>query len=101
MGIGRNGTPGGNSSGDIFLAFSTANKQRLPELSPPLLQFQYLNGELIDPLYLATVEAVEESVVNALVAAESMTTVKPPGKMCRSIDHQQLCDIMRKYGRLA
>ena len=101
VGIGRNGTPGGNSSGDIFLAFSTANKQRLPELSPPLLQFQYLNGELIDPLYLAAVEAVEESVVNALVAAESMTTVKPPGKMCRSIDHQQLCDIMRKYGRLA
>ena len=100
VGIGRNGTPGGNNSGDIFLAFSTANKQRLPEFSPPLLEMQYLNGELMDPLYLGAVEAVEEAVVNALVAADSMTTVKPAGKMCSAIDHQQLCDIMGKYGRL-
>ena len=99
LGIGRNGTPGGDSSGDIFLAFSTANKQKLPELSPMHQNFQYLNGEWMDALYLAAVEATEEAVINALVAAESMATVTPPGKMCRAIDHKQLCDIMQKFGR--
>jgi D-aminopeptidase len=51
-------------------------------------------------LYLAAVEAVEEAVVNAMVAADSMTTVRPSGKLCRAIDHNRLCEIMRKYGRL-
>jgi D-aminopeptidase len=100
IGIGRHGTPGGNNSGDIFLAFSTANECDLPQLSPARMAFEYLNGELLDPLYLAAVEAVEEAVVNALVAAESMTTVKPPGLTCRAIDHEALRTIMRRYGRL-
>ena len=100
IGIGRHGTPGGNNSGDIFLAFSTANECDLPQLSPARMTFEYLNGELLDPLYLAAVEAVEEAVVNALVAAESMTTVKPPGRICRAIDHDALRAVMRRYGRL-
>ena len=100
LGIGRSGTPGGNNSGDIFLAFSVANKQKLPELSPAKQSFEILNGELMDPIYLAAVEATDEAVINALIAAESMTTVFPPGVKCAAIDHQQLCDVMRKYGRL-
>ena len=100
IGIGRHGTPGGNSSGDIFLAFSTANERALPQFAPARQSFKYLNGELLDPLYLAAVEAVEEAVVNALVAAESMTTVKPPGKVCRAFDHEDLCRILRRNGRL-
>ncbi len=100
IGIGRHGTPGGNNSGDIFLAFSTANECSLPQLSGSRMRFEYLNGELLDPLYLAAVEAVEESVVNALVAADSMTTVKPAGKVCRAIDHDELRAIMRRHGRL-
>ena len=100
IGIGRHGTPGGNSSGDIFLAFGTANEGDLPQRAPAKLTFEYLNGELLDPLYLAAVEAIEEAVVNALVAAETMTTVKPPGHVCRAIDHEELRTIMRQYGRL-
>ncbi len=100
IGIARHGTPSGNNSGDIFLAFSTANECDLPQLAPAKMSFEYLNGEHLDPLYLAAVEAVEEAVVNALVAAESMTTVKPAGLVCRAIDHDELRTIMRRHGRL-
>jgi D-aminopeptidase len=100
IGIGRHGTPGGNNSGDIFLAFSTANERDLPQLSPGRQSFEYLNGELLDPLYLAAVESIEEAVVNALVAAETMTTVKPLGLTCRAIDHQALREALRRHGRV-
>jgi D-aminopeptidase len=100
IGIGRNGTPSGNNSGDIFLAFSTANTYDLPQLSSARMTFEYVNGELLDPLYLAAVETVEEAVINALVAAESMTTVRPRGLVCRAIDHDELRAILRRHGRL-
>ena len=100
LGIGRHGTPGGNSSGDIFLAFSVANAMDLPQLAAARIRHEFLNSEILDPLYLAAVEVVEEAVVNALVAAQSVTTVKPAGLTCSAIDHQQLCQMMRRYGRL-
>ena len=100
IGIGRHGTPSGNGSGDIFLAFSTANKRALPQLGAAKQSFEFINNEMLDPCYLATVEAVEEAVVNALVAAETMTTVKPAGLTCRAIDHDALRDAMRRHGRL-
>jgi D-aminopeptidase len=100
IGIGRHGTPCGNGSGDIFLAFSTANKRELPQLAAAKQSFEFINNEMLDPCYLAAVEAVEEAVVNALVAAETMTTVKPDGLTCRAIDHDALCDAMRRHGRL-
>jgi len=99
IGIGRHGTPGGNNSGDIFLAFSVANPMDLPQLSAAKLAFEHLNGEVLDPLYLAAVEAVEEAVVNALVAAEDMPTLRPAGKVCRAIDHDRLVAVMRRYNR--
>jgi D-aminopeptidase len=100
IGIGRHGTPSGNSSGDIFLAFSIANKRELPQLGKATQSFEFINNEILDPCYLAAVEAVEEAVVNAMVAAETMTTVKPPGLTCRAIDHDALRDAMRRHGRL-
>ena len=100
IGIGRGGTPGGNSSGDIFLAFSVANKCPLPGDSAALETFEFLNQDRLDPLYLAAVEAVEESVVNAIVAAEDVPTFKSEGEVCRAIDHQELTEVMRQYGRL-
>ena len=66
LGIGRVGGYGGNSSGDIFIAFSTANRgafRRTGTSSPGML-----SNDLIDPLFEATVEATEESILNALVA---------------------------------
>jgi D-aminopeptidase len=100
LGIGRGGTPGGNNSGDIFLAFSTADVREMPQLSPPLLTMEYVNDEELDPIYLAAVDAIEEAVVNALIAAEDTPTFRPPGKICRALPHGQLLEIMRRFGRI-
>jgi D-aminopeptidase len=101
IGIGRNGTPGGNNSGDIFLAFSTANKTTLPPFSPVHLSMRYLNDEAFDGIYEAAVHAVEEAVVNALIAAEDMTTLRPAGKTVRAMPHAPLMAVMKQYGRFA
>ncbi|WP_274627920.1 P1 family peptidase [Arvimicrobium flavum] len=100
IGVGRGGTPGGNSSGDLFLAISTANERPLPHIAGSRETFEFLNAEWIDPVYLAVVEAVEEGVINSLVAGRDTPTFKPPGKICRGIDHEQLRDVMRRFGRL-
>lgn len=93
LGIGRGGTPGGNNSGDIFLALSTANPGPMPGAAPALVHREELNIELIDPIYLAAVEAVEEAVVNAIVAGEDVATVKPEGRICPAIDTGRLAGI--------
>jgi D-aminopeptidase len=93
IGIGRGGTPGGNNSGDIFLAFSTANPGPMPQLAPHLLTRQELNAEHLDSLYLGAVEAIEEAVVNALVAGEAVETVKPSGHVCQMLDTKRLREI--------
>ena len=95
IGIGRGGTPGGNSSGDIFLAFSVADPGPMPQDDGPMQTRRMLNPEGLDPLYLAAVEAVEEAVVNALVAGEDVPTVKPRGAICRAIDTAALAALFR------
>ncbi len=90
LGVGRGGSPGGQNSGDIFLAFSTAEFGGMPQFAPALVSRVEINDEILDPLYLATVEAVEEAVVNALVAGEDRPTFKPKGQICRAIDTQAL-----------
>ncbi|UCD79660.1 MAG: P1 family peptidase [Desulfobacterales bacterium] len=103
IGIGRTGTPGGNYSGDIFLAFSTANDFDLPNmhgLQPVDFSLDYINDHYFDDIYRAAVQAVEEAVVNAMIAAESMTTVKPAGYTLTAIDHNRLRRIMQRYNRL-
>ncbi len=99
IGIGRGGSPGGNNSGDIFLAFSVANPCRLPQLAGARLSLDYVNDEQFDPIYEAVVEATDEAVVNALVAAEDTPVLRPAGKVCRAIDHDRLIELMRRYGR--
>jgi D-aminopeptidase len=100
IGIGRGGTPGGNNSGDIFLAFGVANPIELPQRGAAAWTLQALNDEFLDPVFEATVQAVEEAVVNAMLAAEDMPTVRPTGRVVRAIDAAALCDVMRAYGRL-
>ncbi|MEZ5658091.1 MAG: P1 family peptidase [Burkholderiaceae bacterium] len=99
IGIGRGGTPGGNNSGDIFLAFSVADAKPVPQRTGPLLTRTELNTEWIDPLYLAAVESVEEAVVNALVAGEDVATVKPAGRVCRAIDTAALATMFAAPAR--
>ncbi len=103
IGIGQTGTPGGHSSGDIFLAFSTANDVQMTGLmskQAAVYRHNYINDHHFDVIYGATVEAVEEAVINAMVAAESLTTVKPAGYTLSAIDHQRLKEIMKQYNRL-
>ena len=95
LGIGRGGTPGGNSSGDIFLALSTANPGPMPQHAPATLTKTEINGEQIDPLYLAAVEAVDEAVVNAIVAGEDVATFKPQGQIVPGIDTLKLAALFR------
>ena len=92
IGIGRGGTPGGNNSGDIFLAFSTANRAPLPQMSGARLKMDLINDESFDPIYLAATEAIEEAVVNAMLAAEDMATLRPGGLVCRAIDSGRLLE---------
>ena len=99
LGIARGGSPGGSNSGDIFLAFSNANPKPIPMLSKSKLQFEYINDEVFDDIYLAIVQSVEESVINAMLAAEDMETVRPAGHICKAIDYDELIEIMKKYGR--
>jgi D-aminopeptidase len=99
IGIGRGGTPGGNNSGDIFLAFSVANAMPLPQLDGPWRRFTSLNDELLDPVYLAAVQAVEEAVVNVLLAAGDTPTARPPGAVCRALRADELLEVMRRHGR--
>ena len=73
LGLGRDGSYSGDGSGDIFLAFSTANPGAVGNKG--LHQLTMLPNDYLDPLFLATVQATEEAVVNAMVAAETMKGV--------------------------
>jgi D-aminopeptidase len=103
LGIGRTGTSGGHFSGDIMLAFSVANALYLPAIGEPQprsFALECLNDAHCDALHEAAVQAVEESVINAMIAAESVPTCKPFGHVLEAIDHAQLLALMRRYGRM-
>jgi D-aminopeptidase len=96
LGLARNGSYAGNGSGDLFIAFSTAN-DGVGQVGP--MTVRALGHEQMDPLFLATVQAVEESIVNALVAAESMTGIR--GAHVPAIDHRALQRALEQHGRLS
>lgn len=96
LGLGRDGSYSGDGSGDIFIAFSTANAGAAA--SKGLRQITMLPNDQIDPIFLATVQATEEAVVNAMVAAETMTGVN--GRTVQALPHDRLREILRKYERL-
>jgi L-aminopeptidase/D-esterase-like protein len=96
LGVGRLGGTGGNPSGDIFIAFSTANAGAAAPDSPRAVSM--LPNERIDPLFEATIQATEEAIVNAMVAAETMTGVD--GLRVTALPHDRLRAALRKYNRL-
>ena len=98
LGLARTGGAAGNGSGDIFIAFSTANAGAA---SPPngTAQLQMLSNDKISRLFGATILATEEAIINVLVAAESMTGIG--GNKVDAIPHDRLRQVMRKYNRLA
>jgi D-aminopeptidase len=97
MGIARTGSTSGNGSGDIFLAFSTANPDAFK--ASGLSQVQMVSNEQISPLFDATVHATEESVINALAAADTM--VGADSHRVEGLPHQKLREVLAKYRRLA
>jgi L-aminopeptidase/D-esterase-like protein len=93
LGVARTGGAGENSSGDLFLAFATGNRGLAGgRLTVPL---EMLAGERIDPLFYAVIEATEEAIVNAMVAAETMTG--RGGATAHRLDPDRLRGIMRRW----
>jgi len=97
LGLGRDGSYSGDGSGDIFVAFSTAN----PGAASPkgVHDLKMLPNDSLDPLFLATVQATEEAVVNAMVAAETMTGIDDHTAI--ALPHDRLREVLKKYNRLA
>src|SRR5829696_4153657 len=96
LGIAKNGGIAGNSSGDIFIAFSTANPGAGNGAS--LATLKMLPNDHINPVFAATVQATEEAIINAMVAAETMTGVN--GNTVYAIPHDRLKEVMKKNNRL-
>ncbi|WP_027134632.1 DmpA family aminopeptidase [Geminicoccus roseus] len=99
IGIGRNGTPGGNNSGDIFLAFSTANRGPMPHQAPGHRRIEMVNDELFDPIYLAVVESVEEAVLNAMLAGEATGGTVHDRFRIEALPVDELQDVLRRHRR--
>jgi L-aminopeptidase/D-esterase-like protein len=96
LGLGRNGSISGNGSGDIFIAFSTANSGAAKP--DGLVQLTMLPNDQMNPVFSATVEATEEAIINAMVAAETMTGIE--NHKVIALPHDKLREALKKYNRL-
>lgn len=97
-GLARVGGYGGHFSGDIFLAFSTANKISDDSISGNLSSFESLNDQHISPLFKATAEATEEAIINALISADTMKGIND--NKIYALPHGELQTTLEKYNRL-
>jgi len=97
LALGRLGSISGNGSGDIFVAFSTAN----PGAASPdhVVDLKMLPNDKIEPIFAATVQATEEAIVNAMIAAETMTGID--NHRVIALPHGKLRAVLKKYNRLA
>ncbi len=96
LGIGIVGGRGENGSGDIFIAFSTANPTAFQREN--FTKVDELPNDIINPLFNATVQATEEAIINAMVAAETMEGIN--GNKAYALPHQKVMELLRKWGRV-
>ena len=96
IGIGRMGGYGSNGSGDIFMAFSTANEGAWDRRRATRVEM--LPNDRLSPFFLATAEATEEAIVNAMVAAETMEGIN--GTRVHALPHDRVMEVLARYGRL-
>jgi D-aminopeptidase len=96
LGLGRNGSISGNGSGDIFIAFSTANAGATA--TDRVVDLKMLPNDMIEHVFAATVQATEEAVINAMVAAETMTGIE--NHKVIALPHERLREVLKKYNRL-
>lgn len=97
LGVARTGSTSGDGSGDIFVAFSTANPEAAKTTGT--VQLTMLPNDRMNPVFEATVQATEEAIVNALIAAETMTGAD--GHKVIALPHDRLKEVLKKYNRLA
>ena len=97
LGLGRDGSTSGNGSGDIFIAFSTANTGAAA--ADHVVDLKMLPNDLLEPIFASTVQATEEAVINAMIAAETMTGIE--NHKVIALPHDKLREVLKKYNRLA
>jgi L-aminopeptidase/D-esterase-like protein len=93
----RTGSLGGNGSGDIFLAFSTANPNAALAEENGIAELRALDNDHLNPLFAVSVFATEEAIVNSMIAAEDMVGHK--GFSVKAIRHDELQSVMKRYNR--
>jgi len=96
LGMARTGTPSMNSSGDLFIAFSTYKPKRTG--ARPLLSTKFIDTNAMDPLLEATIHATEEAIINALVAAETMAGID--GNTYFALPHRRVREILAAHDRI-
>jgi len=96
LGLGRDGSISGNGSGDIFIAFSTANPGAAE--TDHTVDLKMYPNDRLNPIFAATVEATEEAIINAMVAAKTMTGIE--NHRVSALPHEQLRAILKKHNRL-
>ena len=98
LGMARTGSMGGNGSGDIFLAFSTANANAAHGDEKGISNIQTLSNDHLDPLLASSALATEEAIINSMVAAETMTGNKEVNVL--ALPHEEVKGILKQYNRL-
>ena len=96
LGVGKVGGRGENGSGDIFITFSTANTSAFQRSA--FTNVEVLPNDMINPLFDGTVQAVEEAIINAMIAAETMEGIN--GNKAYALPHKLVIDILKKYNRI-
>ncbi len=98
LGLARTGSVSGNGSGDLFIAFSTANPGAA-DPAQPTHSVETIPNDLLDGIFEATVQAVEEAIVNAMVANQTM--IGRDGHQVDALPHDRLRGLLQKYNRIA
>ena len=97
MGLARTGSTSGNGSGDIFIAFSTANSGAAAAKAP--VNVSMMPNDALNPIFEGAVQAVEEAIINAMLGAETMKGFN--GNTVSALPHEKLRDVLKKYNRIA
>ena len=97
LGMARTGSLGGNGSGDIFLAFSTASTNAPRDDERGIAQLHVLDNDSLNPLFAASVSATEEAIINSMVAAKDMIGYN--GFSVKALPHDRLLEVMKQYNR--
>jgi D-aminopeptidase len=98
LGLAKTGGIASNGSGDYVIAVSTSKSVRIPNNEQRTMEVQLLKNSAMSPLFMATIEATEEAIINSLFAAETMTG--RDGNTIEALPVNRVLEIMKKYGKL-